>query len=114
MVMYYPQRGSPRYYPREEIGQPDETSEVEVSPPSPPGYSPSREELQKLPKTVLLKIAIELNPDKVAMAYEEGWTKEDIIKMIGRHLSSSLGQAGSEGGDYIHDVAILESDIEED
>jgi len=71
-----------------------------------------REELQKYPKTVLLKIAIELNPDKVAESYQEGWTKDDILRIIERHLSSSLGQSGTYGGEYIQDVEILDSEVE--
>jgi len=106
MVGYIPQRGSPEYYSREEIGQPDETSEVEFR------GIPPREELQKLPRTVLLKIAIELNPDKVAESYQEGWTKDDILRIIERHLSSYLGQSGTYGGEYIQDVEILDSEVE--
>ena len=85
MVMYVPQRGSPEYYSSEEIGQPDESSEVGFTPieselvrragPPPweePRVIPPREELQKLPKTILLRIAIELDPDTVASSYQEG------------------------------------------
>jgi len=107
MVMYSPQRGSPEFYSREEIGQPDETSEVETR------RVPSREELRKYPKTVLLKIAIELNPDRVAESYQEGMSKEDILRIIERHLKSSLGQAGTYGGEYIQDVEVLDKEIDE-
>ena len=76
-------------------------------------WVPPKEELQKYPKTVLLKIAIELNPDKVAESYQEGWTKEDILRIIEKHLSSSLGQTGTYGGEYIQDIEVLDSSVEE-
>ena len=107
-VGHIPQRGSPRFYSEEEIGQPDESSEVEVE------RVPPKEELRKLPKTVFLKIAIELNPEKVAEFFREGWTKDDILRIIERHLSSSLGQTGTEGGEYIHDIEVLESSTEDE
>lgn len=118
MVMYIPQRGSPEFYPREEIGQPDETSEVEVKSISLPSFGggalPPKEELQKLPKTVLLRIAIELDPDAVSESYQEGWTKDDILRVIERHLKRTLGRAGEEGSEYIHDVEIIDSEIAEE
>ena len=118
MVMHIPQRGSPEYYPREEIGRPDETSEVNVErvplPSFGEGKGPPREDLRKLPKTVLLKIAIELDPDAVSESYQEGWTKDDILRVIERHLKSALGRQEIEGWPYIRDVEILDSTIEED
>jgi len=108
MVGYIPQRGSPEYYPREEIGRPDETSEVEFE------KVPSREELQKYPRTALLKIAIELDPDAVSESYQEGWTKDDILRVIERHLRSALGRQEIEGWPYIGNVEILKSEVEEE
>jgi len=108
MVGFIPQRGSPKYYSREEIGQPDETSEVEVE------RVPPREELRKYPKTVLLRIAIELDPDAVSESYREGWTKDDILRVIERHLKGALGRQEIEGWPYIGDVEILESSVEEE
>lgn len=108
MVMHIPQRGSPEYYSREEMGQPDETSEVEFK------REPSREELQRLPKTVLLRIAIELDPDAVSSSYQEGWTKDDILRVIERHIKGALGNQSIEGWPYIGDVEILESVVEEE
>lgn len=108
MVMYIPQRGSPEYYPPGETGRPDETSEVEG------GLPPRREELQKLPKTVLLRIAIELDPDTVAESYQEGWTKEDILRVIERHVKGALGNQSVEGWPYVGEVEIFDSEVEEE
>lgn len=108
MVMFIPQRGSPEDYPEERIGQPDETSEVELT------STPPREELRKLPKTVLLRVAIELDPDKVAESYQEGWTKDDILRIIERHIKSELGKVGTYGGEYILEVDIIDSEVDEE
>ena len=78
------------------------------------GWVPPREELKKLPKTVLLKIAIELDPDAVSESFQEGWTKDDILRVIERHLKSALGRAGEEGSEYIHDVEIIDSEAVEE
>ncbi len=110
MVMSFPQRGLPRYYPPEDIGQPDETSEVEITKV---GELPPGQELKKLPKTILLRLAIELNPDKVSESYSEGWTKDDILKIIEQHIGRSLGRAGEVASDYIVDVDIIDSEVEE-
>lgn len=108
MVTHLPQFGSPEQYPEEEIGQPGETSEVEF------GQIPPKEELKKYPKTVLLKIAIELDPDTVAESYREGWTKDDILRIIERHVKSALGNRSIEGWPYIGEVEIFDSDVEEE
>lgn len=108
MVMYIPQRGSPEFYPSRQIGQPDEASEVELE------KIPPKEELRKLPKTVLLKIAIELDPDTVATSYREGWKKDDILRIIERHVKSALGVQSVEGWPYIQEVEIIDSEVAED
>lgn len=103
------QRPGPEDYSEAEIGRPDETSEVELT------RVPPREELQRLPKTVLLKIAIELDPDAVASSYEEGWTKDDILRVIERHIKAALGRQPIEGWPYIGEVEVIESTaVEED
>jgi len=86
----------------------------EYLPQDPRAYVPRRQELRKFPKTVLLKIAIELDPDRVAESYEEGWTKDDILRVIERHVKSALGIQSVEGWPYIQDVEIFDSEVEEE
>ena len=71
-------------------------------------------ELRKYPKTVLLKVAIELDPDAVAESYQEGWTKEDILRVIERHVRTALGNQSIEGWPYVHEVEIFDSEVEEE
>jgi hypothetical protein len=64
--------------------------------------------LKQLPKDLLVKIAIELDPDMVAEAYKEGWTKEDIVVLIKKHLSGSIGRRDIEGGRFVKEVQLGE------
>ena len=96
-------RPEPEVYPEDQMGQPDEASEVSS------GRTPSREELQSLPRTVLLQIAIDLDPDAIAESYEEGWTKDDILKAIEKAVREAIV---ARGGKYVHDVEIFDSDVE--
>lgn len=73
-----------------------------------------KEELRKLPKTILLKIAIDLDPDTVAESYQEGWTRDDILRVIERHVKGALGNQSIEGWPYIGDVDIFDSEVEEE
>ncbi len=70
-------------------------------------------ELRKLPKKVLLRIAIELDPDTVASSFQEGWTKDDILRVIERHVKTALGNQAIEGWPYIQEVEIFDSEVEE-
>ena len=67
------------------------------------------DKLRVLPKGVLLSIAISLDPDVIKEEYEEGWTKDDIIRAIERHASEAIGNRGIEGWQYIEDVDIIET-----
>ncbi len=78
------------------------------------GWVPPKEDLQKLPKTVLLRIAIELDPDTVAESYKEGWTKDDVLRIIERHVKSALGNQSIEGWPYIGEVELIDSEVAED
>ncbi len=80
--------------------------------PGPEGDVPPREELKRLPKTVLLRVAIELDPDTVAESYAEGWTKEDILRVIERHLKSAIGNRAIEGWPHVLEVEIIDSEVE--
>ena len=83
-------------------------------------FYPSDEELAlakagpgKYPKKVLLKLAIELDPDAVAEAYKEGWTREDILRLIERLVKKgTLEGPTKEGGRYILDTEVLDSEVE--
>lgn len=62
--------------------------------------------LKEQPKSVLLKLAIELDPDTVAESYQDGWSKEDIAAVIEDHVKSAIGNMGIEGWPYIRDVDV--------
>lgn len=65
-------------------------------------------QLASLPKELLVKIAIELDPQLVAEKYKEGWTKQEILQLIKQHLSSSIGRTGVEGYQYIRNIQVGE------
>ena len=70
----------------------------------------SRQELRRLPKGVLLGIAIELDPDTVADLDAEGFSKEDIIGIIITHVKASLGRQQVEGWEVIGDVDVVSAE----
>ena len=114
-----PGRGSPQMVGNEEDTRPYEARftgtgrAIPLSEAKERGRVPSREELQKYPRTVLLRIAIELEPDAVSESYQEGWTKDDILRVIERHIKDALGNQSIEGWPYVHGVEIIDSEIEE-
>ena len=70
---------------------------------------PNFGQLKVFPEEVLLRIAISLDPDMVKEEYEEGWTKDDIIREIEKHVSRAIGSRNIKGWQYIEDVDILDA-----
>jgi len=70
----------------------------------------SKKELRRLPKGVLLGIAIELDPDTVADLDAEGFSKEDIIGIIITHVKASIGKQHVEGWEVIGDVDVVSAE----
>jgi len=73
-----------------------------------------KKDLKKLPKTVLLGIAIELDPDSVSEAYQEGSTKEDILKLIKSHIEESLGRSGTPGWSFLQDFDVVFTEVDDE
>ncbi len=70
----------------------------------------SRQELRRLPKGVLLGIAIELDSDTVSNLDAEGFSKDDIIGIIINHVKASIGNKQVEGWEVIGDVDIVSAE----
>jgi len=73
-----------------------------------------KRELRGLPKTVLLGIAIELDPDMVSEILEKGDTKEDILQAIEHHVRASLGRQDTAGWPYLQDFDVIFSEVDEE
>ena len=72
----------------------------------------TKRKLKSLPKTVLLGIAVELDPDMVSEVLEKGETKEDIIRAIESHIRGSLGNQSVEGWPFLQDFDIVFSEVD--
>ena len=74
------------------------------------------QDLKRQPRTILLTIAVDLDPDAVAEAYEEGWTKEDLVDFISKHAQSAVGRRDVEGGEYVGPggVSVIDAEIEDE
>jgi len=68
--------------------------------------------LAEQPTSVLLKIAVELDPDVVAEQYEEGWSREDIISVIETHIKNAIGNRYVEDWQLVGNVDIIEAEVE--
>jgi len=64
------------------------------------------EALKNQPRRVLLEVAVELNPEAVAEAYEDGWTKEDLLRFIEDHVKEAIGNQNVENWEYIQSAEV--------
>ena len=75
-------------------------------------WSLGPEGLEKLPEEILLKVAIELDPDTVAEFYEAGWTKKDFLNVIKKHVRASVGSRQAEGWQFVSGVEVFTEELE--
>ena len=71
-----------------------------------------KRELEKQSEEVLLSMAIELDRDMVQEAYSIGLNKDDIVKLILKHIKSAVGRSDIQDSGFIQDVEITDARFE--